>query len=264
MLAPAPQPRAEWIATQAGRLRILVIEARSAERDRPVILHFHGGGYIAGTPDLRVPILQEAARQTGAAVVSVDYRLAPEHPAPAAIDDAMTSYQWVAACAKARGWDASRIAIVGDSAGGGIAAALALRLRKLRAKPVQLVLIYPMLDDRTTASDGEVGRNVWTARSNAYAWRSYLGTRVARAEVVPARAKDVSGLPPTWIGVGTADLFAREDVAFATRLRVAKVRVELHIAPGAYHGFDEIAPNAKVSTRFQASWISALHRAFTR
>ena len=263
---PAPQPKAEWLDTPAGRLKVIVIEPSDGSVGSPVVLHFHLGGYILGTPELRVPVLQQAVARTGAAIVSVDYRLAPEHPAPAALEDALAAHAWMKSVSVDRGWDASRVALMGESAGGGIAVALALRLRDADEQIAHQILIYPMLDDRTTAAGGEVGKYLWNAASNAFAWRSYLGSRAedVAAGWVAARAKDLQGLPPTWIGVGTADLFAREDIAFAERLRQAEVPVELHVTPGAYHGFDQFMPDAVASRRFQASWISALSTALTR
>lgn len=263
---PAPQPKAEWIDTPAGRLKVIVIEPADGSVESPVVLHFHLGGYILGTPELRVPVLHEAVVRTRAAIVSVDYRLAPEHPAPAALEDALSAHAWMKSVAAARGWDPNRVALMGESSGGGLAVALALRLRDADEQIAQQILIYPMLDDRTAAADGEVGKYLWNAESNAFAWRSYLGRRTedGAAGWVAARAKKLQGLPPTWIGVGAADLFAREDVAFAERLRQAEVPVELHVSPGAYHGFDQFVPAALASRRFQASWISALSTALTR
>lgn len=263
---PAPQPIDEWIETARGRLRLVIVEPSDLPSGRPAILQFHGGGYIVGTPELRLPVLQHAAAVLGATIVAVDYRLAPEHPAPAALEDAVAAYRWLVETADRRGWDAERIALMGESAGGGLAAALALKLRDLGATIAQLILVYPMLDDRTTAVGGEVGKYLWNAESNAFAWSCYLGDgdHAVVAAAVPARATDLSGLPPTWIGVGTADLFAREDIAFAERLIAAQVPVELHVAPGGFHAFDQFAPDARASRRFQASWLSALGTAFTR
>lgn len=165
--------------------------------------------------------------------------------------------------------DETRIAIGGASAGGGLTAALALLAReRAEIRPVFQLLTYPMLDDRTTVgpSPHEQRLRLWNTSSNRFGWRSYLGTEPGGHGVsglaAPARAEDLSGLPPAWLGVGSLDLFADEDTAYAGRLRAAGVPCELLVVDGAFHGFDLVGPNAGVSRSFRAAQVDALARAF--
>jgi acetyl esterase/lipase len=205
------------------------------------------------------------SRHLDVVVAAVDYRLAPEHPYPAALEDAVAALRWLAGRPEV---DADRIALVGDSAGGGLAAGLAFFVREHGAsRPVLQVLSYPMLDDRTT--DGGVDPGVlrlWNQRSNRFGWAAYLGGRTGDevpATAAPARAEDLTGLPPTWIGVGTNDLFHAENVAWAQRLQAAGVPCELVVVDGAYHGFDGAEPRAGVSRDFLRSRIGALREALS-
>jgi len=229
------------------------------------VLYLHGGGYVIGTAKLGDRFCAPLARHLGVLVAAVDYRLAPEHPYPAALEDAHAALGWLAAQPEV---DASRLALVGDSAGAGLAAALALRVRDLgEVRPAVQVLSYPMLDDRTT--DGGIDEQVarmWSADSNRFGWSAYLGD-LADGDVpgtaAPARAEDLAGLPPAWIGVGTNDLFHAEDVAWAHRLEAANVPCELVEVEGAYHGFDAVEPRAEVSRAFLRARIDTLRSALT-
>lgn len=231
----------------------------------PGVLYLHGGGYVIGTAKMGDPFCARLARHLGVVVAAVDYRLAPEHPHPAALEDAHAALRWLAA---QPGVDAGRLALVGDSAGAGLAAALALLVRDLgELRPVAQILSYPMLDDRTT--DGGIDPRcvrMWSAASNRFGWDAYLGD-LAGGDVpgtaAPARAPDLAGLPTTWIGVGTNDLFLAEDVAWARRLEVAGVPCELIVVEGAYHGFDAVEPRAEVSRAFLRARIDALRAALT-
>jgi acetyl esterase/lipase len=193
-------------------------------------------------------------------VAAVDYRLAPEHPYPTPLEDAYAGLRWLAAQPDV---DAERLAVVGESAGGGLAAGLALAARdRGEVHLAAQVLSYPMLDDRTTdrGVDARMLR-LWNARSNRFGWDSYLGD-LASGEVpataAPARAEDLSDLPATWIGVGTCDLFHAEGVAWAQRLMRAGVPCDLLAVDGAYHGFDVAEPRAEVSRAFLQARIGAL------
>jgi acetyl esterase/lipase len=193
----------------------------------------------------------------------VEYRLAPEHPFPVPLEDCYAALQWLADLPEV---DANRIAIKGESAGAGLAAALAL-LAKERGgvRPVFQMLSYPMLDDRTTARrDIDPGSlRMWGQKSNRFGWESYLGP--AAADVPPlaaaARYDDLAGVAPAWIGVGTNDLFHDEDVAYAKRLQAAGVPCELHVVEGAYHGFDFTEQRADISRAYQEAQITTLERA---
>ncbi|MCA9572625.1 MAG: alpha/beta hydrolase, partial [Myxococcales bacterium] len=222
----------------------------SAPRDAPgpALLWMHGGGLIMGDPRLDGPFLAHVAESFGAVVASAKYRLAPESPFPAGLDDCVAAFDWLASQPEV---DPTRIAVGGQSAGGGLAAALCQRLRdRGGVQPAFQALVYPMLDDRSAWADPgpeDARHRVWDRRSNVLGWQSYLAGREPPAYAVPARAADLTGLPPAWIGVGTADLFHDEDVAYAERLRASGVPVDLEVVPGAYHGFDVVVPDAEVS-----------------
>jgi triacylglycerol lipase len=231
------------------------------------VLHVHGGGYVLGSVTMSHGQNLALAADLDALVVSVDYRLAPEHPAPAALEDCYAALCWMVEKADDLSLDPSRIAVRGESAGGGLAAALA-QLSRDRGGPrlVHQNLIYPMLDDRTciTAQPEHLGALIWTRKSNAFGWRSFLGTSPG-AGIVPdysaaSRMHDLSHLPPAFIAVGALDLFLHEDMDYARRLAEAGVTTELHVYPGAYHGFDVVA-EAPVSRRLQGDATAALRAA---
>jgi acetyl esterase/lipase len=223
----------------------------------PALLWIHGGGYLIGSAAQDDTICRRFARDLGITVAAVDYRLAPEYPYPIPLEDCYAALGWLATLPAV---DPAKVAIGGASAGGGLTAALALlaRDRGEIAVAAQL-LVYPMLDDRTsTRADLEASRyRLWDPKANAYGWSSYLGD--ADPDVaVPARREDLSGLPPAWLGVGTNDLFHREDVEYAERLTAAGVPCEVEIVAGAFHGFDALATKAPVSQAFfasQADWL---------
>ncbi|WP_395447773.1 alpha/beta hydrolase [Aminobacter sp. UC22_36] len=264
---PAIQPLDRFIQGGAGnpRLRVVVIDPAPKGNNKPAILHIHGGGLVVGKPEVAIPELQQLAAELGTLVVSVDYRLAPEHPFPAGLNDAYAALVWMHGSAEELGIDPARIALLGESAGAGLAAAVSLKARHVLPIRFQ-ALRYPMLDDRTAlhTPPAHVGTFIWNWQSNAFGWASVLGRKpvmdAAPEGAVPARAESLHGLPPTWIGVGTLDLFAQESMAFAARLVEAGVPVEMSVVPGAYHGFDTMVPAARISVNFIASWKSALRR----
>jgi acetyl esterase/lipase len=236
---------------------VLVTTPIEGRRPRPAVLWMHGGGYILGSPEVEAMGSSRLARDLGVVVVSPDYRLAPEHPFPAALDDCMTTLEWMRAHAEELGIDPDRIAVVGASAGGGLAAAVAQRSHDegipLRAQ----VLVYPMIDDRAVLRDDHAGRGrfLWTPASNRFGWMSYLGREPRMSDApeyaAPARRTDLSGLPPTWVGVGELDLFHDEDVDYAEKLRASGVPCELVTVPGMYHGADGLAPKARSMRDFR-------------
>jgi acetyl esterase/lipase len=207
------------------------------------------------------------AEELGITVVSVDYRLAPENPYPAAHDDCLAGYLWALENAKMLGVDPARIVVAGASAGGGLAASLCLKLRDQNLPlPRGQLLIYPMLDDRNeTVSSRQVqGEGVWDRGSNETGWQAYLGDRRGTAAVeayaAPARAEDLSGLPSTFIDVGTAEVFRDEAVSFAGRMWEQGGVAELHAWPGAFHGFDVLVPGADISRRAVSARVNWLRR----
>lgn len=226
----------------------------------PALLWIHGGGYVLGTAAQDDVLCRRFVRELGITVASVDYRLAPEHPYPAPLEDCYDALQWLA---RLPGVDPDRIAIGGASAGGGLTAALALWARDHDGvKPVFQLLVYPMIDDRSVGSHLEdAGHRLWNPASNAFGWKAYLGG--ADPEVAaPARRTDLAGLPPAWLGVGTLDLFHDEDLDYAERLRAAGVPCQVHVVPGAFHGFDGIVAKADISTAFFYSQCDSLRESF--
>jgi acetyl esterase/lipase len=272
--APAPQPVERHIPGPPGapEVRLWVVDPAPLEKGKPLLLHMHGGGFMMTDPNL-MPRLQEIATDCHCVVVSVDYRLAPETRYPGSLEDNYAALKWVHAHAAELGIDRSRIAVGGESAGGGHAASLAIHARDRNKEDVPIcfqLLIYPELDDRTGSSQPAppaIGHFMWTASANRLAWSSLLGVPAGSPKVpvaaVPARVASVAGLPPAWIGVGSIDLFAEEDMEYARRLVHAGVATELLVVRGGFHGFDLLVPDAQVSKQFSASWKSALRKAFS-
>lgn len=249
------------------RIRLRVYRRRSVAPPTPVLVWLHGGGYVMGRPELDEVRCTQYVRELGIIVVSVDYRCAPRHPFPAGLEDSYSALKWVQAHSQELGADPERIAVGGESAGGGLAASLVqLAHDRQEVKPVFQLLVYPMLDDRTVLrTDADDGGSVaWNQRSNRFGWESYLGKKCGAGDTpeyaVPARREGLSGLPPAWIGVGTVDLFHDEDMAYAQRLREYGVKCEIYVVPGAFHGFDRFAPRAPVVQGFRESQVSALRR----
>jgi acetyl esterase/lipase len=265
---PTPDDMLIEDVTAPGGVSVRVYRPKALDGTAPALFWMHGGGFIGGTPeqDERTSIL--FAKELGITVVNTRYRLAPNHPAPAAVEDAYAGLLWVYANAKARGVDPERIAIGGDSAGGGLAAALALYAHdRGEVTPVFQLLVYPMLDDRTVVRTDLDSRNarVWMPGSNRYAWGAYLGVPPGSPDVspyaAPARRVDLGGLPPAWIGVGSLDLFHDEDLAYAARLNAAGVPCETLVVPGAFHGFDLLFYKKDVSKAFWREQARALKAA---
>lgn len=233
----------------------------------PAVLYIHGGGYVIGTAAGDDAVCADLARRLGALVVSVDYRLAPEHPFPAPHEDCLRALRWLHAEAVALRIDTSRVAVSGESAGGGLAAGLVQRAVDDGLPVCFQHLVYPMLDDRTVQrAEAEGGWNaVWTPASNRFGWRSYLGHEpglpATLPYAVPARRESLEGMPPTWIGVGSVDLFHDEDVAYAEALRAAGVDCELHVVPGMYHAGQRFAAEAPAAQEFERSSFDSLARA---
>lgn len=236
-----------------------------AESRRPALLWIHGGGMVGGIARQDDRFCRRVATELGAVVASVEYRLAPEHPFPAPLEDCYAALRWLV---RQPDVEPSRIAVGGASAGGGLATALCLLAKERDEEaPAFQLLVYPMLDDRTTRRTDIDERwfRIWDRASNRFGWRSYLGEAYpddVPGLAAPARCEDLSGLPPAWIGVGTHDLFHDEAVAYAGRLRQAGVRCTLEVVPGAYHGFDRVESNAPVSRAFVEGQIDALADAF--
>jgi acetyl esterase/lipase len=225
------------------------------------LLWIHGGGLVIGGAVQDDRFCAETARELGITVVSAEYRLAPEAPYPAALDDCHAAWTWL----REHAADPARVVVGGQSAGGGLAAALVQRLRDAGERPLAQWLFCPMLDDRTAARrDLDARRHRgWDNRLNRFGWRAYLG-REPGADVVPhyaapARRENLTGLPPAWIGVGDIDLFHEEDAEYARRLRAAGVDTTVHVVPGAPHGFEAWAPDTGFTRVYLATaraWLS--------
>jgi acetyl esterase/lipase len=250
-------------------VRMLIYSPTDTPGPHPLLLRLHGGAYIVGSPEQDDPANRSIARLLGCVVVSVAYRLAPETPFPGAIEDCYAALVWIWSQAEALGVDRRRIAVSGRSAGGGLAAALALLSRDRGGPTIAFQsLVYPMLDDRTGSAaerPAQCGEFIWTRASNRFAWSAILGREPGGAGVspyaAPARAERLDGLPPAFIAVGALDLFLDEDLDYALRLVRAGAPVELHVYPGAPHGFDALA-GLDLTQAFHRDYLGALRRAF--
>jgi acetyl esterase/lipase len=255
----------------APDVRVLVYLPKNVSSPMPALLWIHGGGYVIGNADQADPQIKMIVSTLGCAAVSVDYRLAPETPHPGPVEDCYAALKWLYVNVGNLGVDPNRIAIGGDSAGGGLAAGLALLTRDRGEVPLVFqLLIYPMLDDRTvTQADPHpfTGEFIWTPDANRFGWTALLGQEPGGPDVSPyaaaARAQQLEGLPAAYIGVGTLDLFLEEDMEYARRLIRAGVPTELHVYPGAFHGFPMVA-DAKVAQAHTGDYLNALSRAFSK
>ncbi len=230
----------------------------------PGILYIHGGGMILGDIEANELTAAMLCEQVNAVIVSTGYRKAPEDPHPAQVNDCYAALTWMASHAGELGYDAHRLAVYGGSAGGNLAIATAMMARDTSGPEIALVVApYPMLDDRnelpSTHEITEVG--IWDRAGNVEAWSWFLGGKPADAYAAPARATDLSGLPPMFIDVGEMDLFRDEDIAFVARLLQAGVPTEFHVYPGAYHASEVFAPQAELSQRIWHARIAAFRRA---
>lgn len=255
--------------TGGPAVRVLVYESENERHSRAGLLWIHGGGFVMGNADADDLNCRAMAAEIGCVIVSVDYRLSPETPFPGPVEDCYAALRWLHQDAASLGVDQARLAVGGMSAGGNLAAAVALLARDRKAIPLVFqLLIYPMLDDRTVSHPEPhpyTGEYIWTPECNRFGWSSMLGDALGSDTVssyaAPAREKDLRGLPPTYISAGALDLFLEEDMEYARRLTRASVPTELHVYPGGYHAFDGIAPEADVSRAFRRDIMSALQKA---
>jgi acetyl esterase/lipase len=272
--APAPLPGIpvvkHTIPVSAGVPAVTIYVINAGGRDRPAILHTHGGGFVLGNAASEVRDKQAMAKELDCVIVTVDYALAPEATYAVSVEQNYAALKWLHANAGELGVDRSRIAVMGESAGGGHAALLAIVARDRHEVPLAFqCLVYPMLDDRTGTTrmpPWPIGQLAWDVPANRFGWRSFLGrtpgTAGVPAAAVPARTASLRGLPPAFIGVGSIDLFVDEDIAYAERLIDAAVPTELNIVPGAFHGFDAAGAETSIARQFTRAKMNALRRAF--
>ena len=268
---PFPSPplsdaveRTEHLVPGEPEVAVRVHRPNGAAGLLPCMYSIHGGGYIIGSYDMDDALFDRVCPKVGLLGVSVEYRLAPETPYPDPLEDCYRGLKWVYDNAKELGVDASRIGVAGVSAGGGLAAALALLARNRREVPLRFQLLdCPMLDDRQhTWSSRLDDLEVWNKSANALGWRSYLGDLYGRDDVpycaAPGRATDLSSLPPAFVSVGGVDGFLAEDVDYAVRLMQAGVPTELHVYPGAPHGYALVPDSgvARQSRRDIDGWLA--------
>ncbi|CAG8937920.1 unnamed protein product [Penicillium salamii] len=240
------------------RLNVYHFKLRGHDSSKPTaaVVHLHGGGLISCTPDIAIERLAHYVRDTGVQVFSVDYRLAPEHRYPAALDDSWSTLTWMRENAQQLGIDTARIAVMGESAGGGLAAAIAIRARDTGlSPPIALqILCSPMLDDRTLG-DVPGDFKLWDAEDNLTAWTAYLGKPPGGDDVpetaAPARVRDVAGLPSLYLDTSQFDLFVKENLDYLQRFVEAGIEVEAHLSPGLPHGFDGLLPTHRVSVQYE-------------
>ncbi|MEO7422530.1 MAG: alpha/beta hydrolase [Ornithinibacter sp.] len=255
---PVPGPEGE------SEISVRIYRPVGATGPLPGIFYIHGGGMVLGTVEGEDATASMLCDEVQAVVVSVEYRLAPEHPHPAPLEDCYAGLLWTAQSATDLGIDPTRLAIYGGSAGGGLAIATAMLARDRGGPGLCFMMpIYPMVDDtNSTASSHEITNvGIWDRDANIEAWSWYLGGKDADRYAAPTRTDDVSGLPPAFIDVGTCDLFRDENIEFANRLMQAGVPCELHVNPGSYHASEIFAPEAALSQRIWAMRVEALRRA---
>lgn len=249
-------------------LRLLAITPHGPYEDAPALLHFHPGGWVLGSPEMSLSALIEIVDALNCVVVSVDYRLAPEHHCPAAADDGWLALHWLVGEADHLNVDPNRIGLMGESAGANLAAGLALRARDDNGPALKIqVLLYAALDDRAAmlAPHPHAGSVGLSQDSIRFAWRAYLGEEPGGADVSPytspARATSLTDLPRTFMAVGAMDPVVEENLDYARALMQAGVPTEMHLYPGAPHGFDLVA-DATVTKAMSRDRIAALKRAF--
>ncbi|WP_338552420.1 alpha/beta hydrolase [Paenibacillus sp. KS-LC4] len=266
--SPHVATRTQMISGPASNLLLKIYEpVNRTGTALPALLWIHGGGYVLGHPDSDDALCERFVLDTQCVVVSVDYRLAPEHPYPAAIDDCYAALKWMASASELN-IDITRLAVAGASAGGGLTAALSLMARDQGGPAISFQMpLYPMIDDRNvTASSHEISTNraVWNRDNNRAAWSMYLGEHASGTispYAAPSRAESYAGLPPTYTCVGQLDPFRDETIEYVARLAQAGVEVEFQMYPGCFHAFELAAPQAEVSKRASKAYVDALNRA---
>ncbi len=269
VFASMPVPKDDAVEVHdeviGGNLRVMVYKPKSEQKDFPGLLWIHGGGHIVGVPEQDAALCIKFAKEAGCIVVAPDYRLAPEHKYPADVEDCYNALVWMTENLPVR---KEKIAVAGQSAGGGLTAAVTLMARDKKGPAICFYMpLYPMLDCRTiTPSTYQItDHRVWCRDFNLAAWKMYLGYDVNTDNVKdvpkyasPALVENLSNLPPAYMMVGTLDPFRDESIAYAQRMIQAGVPVELHVVPGCTHGFEGIFIDAEVSKRTMNEYVKAM------
>jgi acetyl esterase/lipase len=254
-------------AGDGAELRLSWYTSATSDPPGSAVLYLHGGGFIVPLLPIYDDVMREYTKRSGVPMLLVDYRVAPEHPHPTPVDDCYTALCWLANNASELGVDPKRIAVMGESAGGGLAAGVALMARDRGGPALALqLLIYAMLDDRTIGPDPHLPPEylVFGYDDNQTGWGALLGAAWRGRDVspyaAPARATDLSGLPETYVDVGDLDILRDENIEYARRLMAAGIPTELHVVPGLPHGFEMAAPDAAATQRVMASRLRRLKR----
>ncbi|KAJ5903650.1 hypothetical protein N7504_006033 [Penicillium tannophilum] len=251
----------------AGPLKASIFRPKQSQQSKtPGILFIHGGGHISGSRFMGIDSALDWVEEFGAILVSADYRFAPEHPQPAQVEDSYAALEWMSGQSQELGFDRDQIIVCGGSAGGNLAAGVTLLARDRSGPPIRgQLLMYPWLDDSNITHSMMQFADLapWTRSNSIDACNYALGVNREHATIytIPSRAKDLTGLPPTWIDVGDADVFRDEDVDYASKLWKAGVSTELHVWPGCWHGFDAFAPDAPISRKVRSArsvWVRNL------
>ncbi|MDR6639476.1 alpha/beta hydrolase [Paenarthrobacter nitroguajacolicus] len=249
-------------------ISVVICTPAGAAAPRPALYLVHGGGMVSGTARQSMPGYMHLAEALGLVIVAVEYRLAPETPYPGPVEDCAAGLKWTFENSEELGVDGNRVIVLGQSAGGGLAASLILLARDHGHRmPLGLMLTAPMLDDRNnTVSAWQMeGIDTWDRARNEVGWAALLGSRRGTPDVspyaAPARASDLNGLPPTFLDVGSAETFRDEVVAFASKIWKSGGQAELHVWPGGFHGYELLAPEAAISRETRAAreaWVRRL------
>lgn len=247
-------------------LRVRVYQPKQFKPPLPAILYIHGGGFIFGTPEMQDQLCCLYVKEINCIVFSVDYRLAPEHPFPAAIEDCYSTLLWMSKNATKLGINPTKITLLGHSAGGGLATAVSLMARDRNGPSICFLMpLYPMLDDRNiTLSSKQIKDNkVWNGDFNKKAWSMYLkgiNKNAISYYAAPARADNYNGLPPTYTFIGDLDPFRDETINFVMHLSQSGVPTEFHLYPGCFHAFERIVPDAMISKQATNAYIEVLKK----
>lgn len=252
--------------TDAPDIRVLIYRPDAIKAPMAALLHIHGGGMIMGAPEANDARNRDIVSRMACLLVSVDYRLAPETCHPGPIEDCYAVLSWLHGNAEVLGINAANLSLLGESAGGGLAAALGILARDLGDITIRhQFLIYPMLDDRTSVnpdSNRYAGEFIWTKNSNRFAWSCLLGHEPGITDVSPyaspARVQTYSNLPATFISVGALDLFAEENMEYARQLIRSGIPTELHVYPGAFHGFDLVKEGSALAQQSYRDLMAAM------